>query len=99
MAAACGEPTEGAASGARAMAWLAVIAYLLVLLVPAAAAQGTQQGTGVQHQLPIGCPKGLSGAPREPGVAVYLPNVCPVQAVDAQDEMGSPSIAVDPRNP
>jgi len=72
---------------------LCTVALLLASASPAVSGQAG--GTGVHYGLVIACPGSN-------GVSVSTQNSpigCPVRLVDGQDEMGDPSLAVDPFQP
>jgi hypothetical protein len=84
-------------SGARMRTLTMLIAAGFILsLFPV---EAEAQTTGVQYQLILDCPAGgglyLVNNPlaRSPGM------MCPIRAIDADDQMGDPSLAVDPFEP
>ncbi|MES2154823.1 MAG: hypothetical protein V4510_06770 [bacterium] len=89
---------DAATTARHPAAWRLLLAGFLVLCLmpisasPPAAAQAG--GTGVEYAIFIACPQGRGSiSTNSPGVG------CPIRAVDEQDEMGDPSIAVDPSDP
>lgn len=74
-----------------------VRAWSAALLVVATAlplgAVGQAGGTGVDYKLIVDCPETYASTGGSLGIT------CPVRAVDEQDMMGDPSIAVDPLDP
>ncbi|HUR26349.1 MAG TPA: hypothetical protein VM327_10095 [Candidatus Thermoplasmatota archaeon] len=69
------------------------VAFLLLALLAFALPLGAGQapgGAGVEYTLVVDCPETYQAAGLVP---------CPVRAVDEQDMMGDPSVAVDPFDP
>jgi hypothetical protein len=74
----------------RSTALLASV-FLLAMVVPAATTGQAPGGAGVEYKLVIDCPETYARVPTTVD--------CPVRAVDEQDMMGDPSVAVDPFDP
>jgi hypothetical protein len=72
-------------------AWSAALLALACALPLAAVGQAG--GAGVQYRLVIDCPETYAATGGSLGIS------CPVRAVDEQDMMGDPSVAVDPLDP
>jgi hypothetical protein len=70
---------------------LLVAAVFAVALAPASNVTA-QAGSGFTYEIHIDCPQRGDGLP-------VNDIFCPVQAIDEQDIMGSPSVAVDPEDP
>lgn len=89
-----GAQARPARSLARLLAWSA-LAILIPLAPQSPADAQAGPGTGVKYNLIISCP-----APQGFSINANSPlATCPVRAVDGQDEMGDPQLAVDPANP
>lgn len=77
-----------------ARAWSAgLFALLLAAGALPLGATGQAGGAGVEYRLVIDCPETYAATGGSLGIA------CPVRAIDEQDMMGDPSIAVDPLDP
>lgn len=84
----------------RFLSWRVVATLLLAvslspMLIPGPVSAQQAGGAGVKYELFIDCPtpQGVQIT-----TAATLPG-CPVRAIDPQDQMGDPSIAVDPMDP
>jgi hypothetical protein len=77
------------------------VLLLVLLLAPPPAAAGPP--ASVQYELILDCPQSLNIQRPPPGGPGVRPNSiglrCPITAIDEDDMMGSPSMAVDSRNP
>lgn len=73
----------------RSTALLALVSFV-ALLLPLTATGQDPGGAGVQYTLVIDCPETFQVAGQVD---------CPVRAVDSEDMMGDPSVAVDPFDP
>lgn len=84
----------------RILSWRVVATLLLVvslspMLIPGPVSAHQAGGAGVKYELFIDCPT-TQGVRID--TTATVPG-CPVRAVDGQDQMGDPSIAVDPMDP
>lgn len=89
--AAAGRPDGGGSPVSDARTWSAALLVLASLLP--LGALGQAGGAGVDYKLVIDCPETYASTGGALGIT------CPVRAVDEQDMMGDPSVAVDPLDP